>query len=60
MNDFQELKYGDRRQDWHQTSTEVGHHYRPGYYFPDTEFTVSIASFLHFYLEKTKQLYTSI
>ncbi|XP_005105255.1 uncharacterized protein LOC101859880 [Aplysia californica] len=33
----QEVKYG-RRQDWHLTSTGVGHHHRPGYFFPDSEF----------------------
>ena len=35
----QEVKSG-HRQDWHQTSTGVGHHIRPGYYFPDSEFKV--------------------
>ena len=44
----QEVKYG-RRQDWHQTSTGVGHHFRPGYYFPDSEFKVCdiITYFIH-------------
>ena len=28
----------DVRQDIHQTSTGVGHHYRPGYYFPSSNF----------------------
>ncbi|PVD18243.1 hypothetical protein C0Q70_21769 [Pomacea canaliculata] len=56
MSDFQELKYGDRRQDWHQTSTEVGHHYRPGYYFPDTEFTTIIRDPLPPYLAKEDEL----
>lgn len=30
------------RQDWQQTSTGVGHHYRRGYYFPSTNFKVTI------------------
>uniref|UniRef100_A0A0B6ZBH8 Uncharacterized protein n=1 Tax=Arion vulgaris TaxID=1028688 RepID=A0A0B6ZBH8_9EUPU len=36
----EEVKYGDHQdaKNWHLTSTGVGHHYRPGYYFPDTEF----------------------
>ncbi|ESO97527.1 hypothetical protein LOTGIDRAFT_104414 [Lottia gigantea] len=34
---FKEVK-NEARQDWHQTSTGVGHHYRPGYYFPDSQF----------------------
>lgn len=36
---FKEIKY-EPRQDWQQTSTGVGHHHRPGYYFPDSEFQV--------------------
>ncbi|KAK2163037.1 hypothetical protein LSH36_87g06000 [Paralvinella palmiformis] len=28
----------DTRQDLHQTSTGVGHHWRPGYYFPSSNF----------------------
>lgn len=31
-----------RRQDLFQTSTGVGHQYRPGYYFPSTNFKVLI------------------
>ncbi|KAL8568139.1 hypothetical protein ACOMHN_027662 [Nucella lapillus] len=42
MSDFKEVKYGEFRQDWNQTSTGVGHHHRPGYYFPDTEFRALI------------------
>lgn len=30
----------ERRQDLHQTSTGVGHQYRPGYYFPSSNFKV--------------------
>jgi len=39
--DFKEVKYKPR-QDWNQTSTGVGHKYRPGYYFPSTHFHVNI------------------
>jgi len=35
---FKEVKHGQFRQDWNQTSTGVGHHHRPGYYFPNTDF----------------------
>ncbi|KAK7481500.1 hypothetical protein BaRGS_00027262 [Batillaria attramentaria] len=35
---FKEVRHEHPRQDWNQTSTGVGHHYRPGYYFPDSEF----------------------
>lgn len=28
----------EHRQDWHLTSTGVGHYYRPGYYFPASTF----------------------
>lgn len=38
---FKEIKY-EPRQDWQQTSTGVGHHHRPGYYFPDSEFQTLI------------------
>lgn len=31
----------DVRKDIFQTSTGVGHHYRPGYYFPSSNFRVS-------------------
>ncbi|XP_060556411.1 stabilizer of axonemal microtubules 3-like [Ruditapes philippinarum] len=41
MSDFKEVKY-QPRQDWNQTSTGVGHHYRPGYYFPSSHFHPSI------------------
>ncbi|KAK6973335.1 hypothetical protein BgiMline_024537 [Biomphalaria glabrata] len=36
----QEVKYAERQdaQNWHLTSTGVGHHYRPGYFFPDSDF----------------------
>lgn len=36
----QEIKYNERQdaKNWQHTSTGVGHHYRPGYYFPDSEF----------------------
>ncbi|KAK3102684.1 hypothetical protein FSP39_013124 [Pinctada imbricata] len=34
---FKEIK-SDPRQDWQLTSTGVGHHYRPGYYFPSSDF----------------------
>ena len=37
---FKEVKAAHVRQDWHQTSTGVGHHWKPGYYFPDTKFKV--------------------
>lgn len=36
---FQETK-NEPRQDWQQTSTGVGHHHRPGYYFPNSDFKV--------------------
>ncbi|XP_041365951.1 uncharacterized protein LOC121380963 [Gigantopelta aegis] len=38
---FKEVN-SEQRQDWNQTSTGVGHHYRPGYYFPDSEFKTLI------------------
>ncbi len=31
------------RKDIHQTSTGVGHHFRPGYYFPSSNFQVNIS-----------------
>ncbi|KAJ8298646.1 hypothetical protein KUTeg_022706 [Tegillarca granosa] len=34
---FKEVN-SEPRQDWNQTSTGVGHHYRPGYYFPNSQF----------------------
>ncbi|CAG5118486.1 unnamed protein product [Candidula unifasciata] len=36
----QEVKYDEHQEarNWHLTSTGVGHHYRPGYFFPDSEF----------------------
>lgn len=36
---FQETK-NEPRQDWQQTSTGVGDHHRPGYYFPNSDFKV--------------------
>ncbi len=36
------------RKDLHQTSTGVGHNYRPGYYFPSSNFKVSSKD--HFWL----------
>lgn len=41
MTEFKEVKY-QPRQDWNQTSTGVGHQYRPGYYFPSSHFHQSI------------------
>lgn len=38
---FQETK-NEPRQDWQQTSTGVGHHHRPGYYFPNSDFKALI------------------
>ena len=44
------------RKDIHQTSTGVGHHYRPGYYFPSSNFKVcsfdilDIWKFLYFHV----------
>ncbi|XP_074660236.1 stabilizer of axonemal microtubules 3-like [Tubulanus polymorphus] len=37
VNDTNHSKL-EHRGDWHLTSTGVGHHYRPGYYFPDSNF----------------------
>ncbi|KAK6183852.1 hypothetical protein SNE40_002376 [Patella caerulea] len=34
---FEEIRK-EGRQDWNQTSTGVGHQYRPGYYFPDSQY----------------------
>ena len=62
MSDFKEVKFGQFRQDWNQTSTGVGHHHRPGYYFPDTEFRVRIhpdyhgRSFLFVFVSKSHTL----
>ena len=41
MTDFKEIKY-EPRQDWNQTSSGVGHQYRPGYYFPSSHFHVNV------------------
>ncbi|KAK3602620.1 hypothetical protein CHS0354_034204 [Potamilus streckersoni] len=41
MSEFKELNY-EPRQDWQQTSTGVGHQYRPGYHFPSSEFHANI------------------
>lgn len=41
MTDFKEINY-EPRQDWNQTSSGVGHQYRPGYYFPSTHFHACI------------------
>lgn len=30
------------RQDWQMTSTGVGHHFRPGYYFPSSQFQTEL------------------
>lgn len=37
MTDFKEIMY-EPRQDWNQTSTGVGHQYKPGYFFPSSHF----------------------
>jgi len=39
----------DTRQDLHQTSTGVGHHWRPGYYFPSSNFKVRLVTGYHRY-----------
>ncbi|XP_046573804.1 uncharacterized protein LOC124281845 [Haliotis rubra] len=41
MSEFKEVN-SERRQDWHETSAGVGHHYRPGYYFPNSEFQTQL------------------
>ena len=35
----------ERRQDLFQTSSGVGHQYRPGYYFPSSNFKVNAWDF---------------
>ena len=60
MSSFKEIKH-EPRQDWAQTSTGVGHHYRPGYYFPDSDFQVMgneifIMFSLHITARKATQL----
>ena len=49
MADFKEIKY-QPRQDWNQTSTGVGHQYRPGFYFPSSHFHVNTESFFLIHL----------
>lgn len=62
MADFKEIKY-EPRQDWNQTSTGVGHQYRPGYYFPSSHFHVNgyfyniLCDFQPYYICQVKDKY---
>jgi hypothetical protein len=45
----------DRGQNLFQTSTHTGHHYRPGYYFPSSNFKVNlIIYFINFHNNNIK------